>query len=75
MSSRDRARRHMVGAALSVRVGYDVFFSRRWSVGALAQLAAYRYSSSEANVPSTSYCLLPTLALALTFDWARRGAP
>ena len=57
------------GAALSVRVGYDVFFSRRWSVGALAQLEAYRYSSSEANVSSASNCLLPTLALALTFDW------
>ena len=26
------------GGALSVRIGYDVFFSRRWSVGALAQL-------------------------------------
>ena len=61
------------GAALSVRLGYDVFFSRRWSVGALAQLEAYRYSSSEANIPSTSYGLLPTLALALTFDWARRS--
>jgi hypothetical protein len=63
------------GAALSVRVGYDLFFSRRWSVGALAQLEAYRYSSSEANVSSASYGLLPTLALALTFDWARRRAP
>lgn len=57
------------GAALAVRAGYDLFFSRRWSLGALAQLAAYRYSSTEANVPSTSYGLLPTLALALTFDW------
>ena len=28
------------GGALSVRVGYDVFFSRRWSLGALAQLEA-----------------------------------
>jgi hypothetical protein len=58
------------GAALSVRFGYDVFFSRRWSVGAFAQLEAYRTSSTEANVSSVSNGLLPTLALALTFDWA-----
>jgi hypothetical protein len=57
------------GAAVSVRVGYDVFFSRRGSLGALAQLEAYRYSSTESNVSSTSNGLLPTLALALTFDW------
>jgi hypothetical protein len=56
------------GAALSVRVGYDVFFSRRWSIGAFAELGAYRYSSSEANVSFASYGLLPTLALALSFD-------
>ena len=57
------------GAALSVRVGYDFFFSRRWSIGALAQLGAYRYSSTEANIPSATYGLLPTVGLALTFDW------
>ena len=61
------------GAALAVRVGYDVFFSRRWSVGALAQLEAYRYSSGESGVSSTSNGLLPTLALAITFDWGRRA--
>ena len=60
------------GAALSVRIGYDVFFSRRWSVGALAELEAYRYSSSEANISSASNGLLPTLALAVTFDWGGR---
>jgi hypothetical protein len=59
------------GVALSVRVGYDVFFSRRWSVGALAQLEAYRYWSTDSNVPSTTTGLLPTLALALTFDWGK----
>ena len=57
-----------VGAAISARVGYDVFFSSRWSVGAFAQLQGYRYSSSEANVSSTSSGLLPALALAFTFD-------
>ena len=57
------------GAALSVRVGYDFFFSRKWSIGALAQIEAYRYSSSEANTPSATYGLLPAVALALTFDW------
>ena len=56
------------GAALSVRFGYEVFFSSRWSVGAFAQLEGYRYSSTEASVSSTSNGLLPVLALALTFD-------
>jgi len=56
------------GAALSVRVGYDVFLSRRWSLGALAQLGAYRDSSTESNLSSSSNGVLPTLALALTFD-------
>jgi hypothetical protein len=56
------------GAALSVRGGYDVFFSSRWSLGALAQLAGYRYATTEASVSSVSYGLLPTLALALTFN-------
>jgi hypothetical protein len=57
-----------VGAAIAVRAGYEVFFSSRWSVGAFAQLQGYRYSSSEANVSSTSSGLLPALALAFTFD-------
>ena len=56
------------GAALSLRAGYEVFFSSRWSVGALAQLEAYRYSSTEAGVTAASNGLLPTLALAFTFD-------
>jgi hypothetical protein len=68
---RDCCRSTSLGAVLSIRVGYDVFFSRRWSLGALAQLESYRYSSSESSVSSTSYGLLPTLALALTFDWRR----
>ena len=38
------------------------------SVGAFAELQGYRYSSSEANVSSTSSGLLPALALAFTFD-------
>ena len=57
-----------LGAAISLRLGYDVFFSSRWSVGVFAQLQGYRYSSSEANVSSTSTGLLPALALAFTFD-------
>jgi hypothetical protein len=56
------------GAAMSIRFGYEVFFSSRWSVGALAQLAGYRYSSTEGSVSSVSNGLLPTLALAFTFD-------
>jgi hypothetical protein len=56
------------GVAISAHLGYDVFFSSRWSVGVLAQLSAYRYSTSEAGVSSVSDGLLPTLALALTFD-------
>ena len=56
------------GAALSIRCGYEVFFSSRWSVGALAQLAGYRYSTTEASVSSSTYGLLPTLALAFTFN-------
>jgi hypothetical protein len=57
-----------LGVAVSVRAGYDVFISSRWSVGAFAQLQGYRTSSSEANVSSTSIGLLPALALAFTFD-------
>jgi hypothetical protein len=56
------------GPALSVRCGYEAFFSSRWSVGALARLEGYRYSTTEASVSSVSYGLLPTLALALTFN-------
>lgn len=56
------------GAALSVRCGYDAFFSSRWSVGALAQLTGYRYATTEASISSVSYGLLPTLALAFTFN-------
>lgn len=56
------------GVAISAQLGYEVFFSSRWSVGALAQLSAYRYSASEAGVSSASDGLLPTLALAFTFD-------
>ncbi|HLK90141.1 MAG TPA: hypothetical protein VKZ18_09615 [Polyangia bacterium] len=60
------------GPVVSVRVGYDIFFARRWSAGVVAQLEAYRYSSTESNISSTSNGLLPTLAFALTFDWARK---
>jgi hypothetical protein len=56
------------GAALSAHVGYERFFSSRWSWGALAQLTAYRYSAREAGVSSTSDGLLPTVALAFTFN-------
>jgi hypothetical protein len=56
------------GAAMSVRFGYEVFFSGRWSVGAFAQLEGYRYSSTDASVSSASNGLLPTLALAFTLD-------
>ena len=56
------------GAVLSAWCGYEVFFSSRWSVGALAQLQGYRYATTEASISSVSYGLLPTLALAFTFN-------
>lgn len=56
------------GAAVSGHVGYETFFSNRWSVGVLAGLAAYRYWASEAGVSSTSNGLLPTLALSFSFE-------
>jgi hypothetical protein len=56
------------GPALSAHLGYEVFFSSRWSVGALGQLSAYRYSTTEAGVSSVSDGLLPNLAVAFTFD-------
>ena len=56
------------GPAISAQVGYEVYFSSRWSVGAVAQLSAYRYSTTEAGVSSVSDGLLPTLALAFTFN-------
>jgi hypothetical protein len=56
------------GAAISGHVGYEVSFSKRWSVGLLAGLAAYRYWASEAGVSSTSDGLLPTLALSFGFQ-------
>lgn len=56
------------GPAISARVGYEVFFSSRWSVGALAQLSAYHYSTTESAVSSVSNGLLPTLAVAFTFN-------
>lgn len=49
-------------------IGYEVYFSSRWSVGAVAQLSAYRYSTTEAGVSSVSDGLLPTLAVAFTFN-------
>ena len=56
------------GAALSVHAGYEVYFSRRWSIGAVAGLTGYRDWLEEANVSSTSNGLLPTVAVAFTFD-------
>jgi hypothetical protein len=56
------------GAAISGHVGYETFFSNRWSIGALAALAAYRYGDSEAGVSSTSDGLLPTLELSFSFQ-------
>jgi hypothetical protein len=56
------------GAAVSGDVGYRTSFSKRWSVGVLAGLAAYRYWDSEAGVSSTSEGLLPTLALSFSFE-------
>ncbi len=56
------------GAAVSGHVGYEIFFSNRWSVGVLAGLAAYRYWNSEDGVSSTSNGLLPTLALSFSFE-------
>jgi hypothetical protein len=56
------------GAVVSGHVGYEVSFSKRWSVGVLAGLAVYRYWDSEAGVSSTSDGLLPTLALSFSFE-------
>ncbi len=56
------------GPALSAAVGYEVSLSSRWSVGALAHLSAYRYSVTEAGVSSVSQGLLPTLAVAFTWN-------
>ena len=56
------------GPALSAHVGYEIFFSSHWSVGALAELSAYRYSTTEAGASSVSEGLLPTLAVAFTFN-------
>lgn len=56
------------GSAISAHVGYEVFFSSRWSVGTLAQLSVYQYSTTEAGVSSFSDGLLPTLAVAFTFN-------
>jgi len=56
------------GVAISAHLGYEVFFTSRWSVGVLAQLSAYRYSTTEAGVSSVSDGLLPTLAVAFTFN-------
>jgi hypothetical protein len=55
------------GAAISGHLGYETFFSNRWSIGVLAALAAYRYWDSEAGVSSTSEGLLPTVALSFSF--------
>jgi hypothetical protein len=63
------------GPVVSVRVGYDIFLSRRWSAGVVAQLEAYHLWSTEASISSTSTGILPTLALALAFDWAIRQQP
>jgi len=56
------------GTAVSGHVGYETFFSNRWSVGVLAGLAAYRYWDSEAGVSATSDGLLPTMALSFSFE-------
>jgi hypothetical protein len=56
------------GAAASGEVGYETFFSNRWSVGVLAGLAAYRYWDREAAVSSMSDGLLSTLALSFSFE-------
>jgi hypothetical protein len=56
------------GPAISAHVGYEVFFASSWSVGAQAQLLAYRYSTTEVGVSSTSDGLLPTLAAVFTFN-------
>lgn len=56
------------GPAISAQIGYEVYFSSRWSVGALAQLSAYRYSTTEAGVSSVAVGILPTLAVAFTFN-------
>jgi hypothetical protein len=56
------------GAALSGHVGYEVFFSNRWSVGGMAGLSAYRYWSNLAGVSAVSDGLLPSLLVAFTFQ-------
>jgi hypothetical protein len=56
---------------VAVRVGYDWFVSRRWAVGAVAQVEGYRYSSAEAGVEAASYGVVPTVGVAGVFDWGR----
>jgi hypothetical protein len=56
------------GAAVSGHLGYEIFFSNRWAIGALTGLAVYRYWDTEAGVSSTSDGLLPTLALSISFE-------
>jgi hypothetical protein len=62
------------GGVVAVRVGYDVFVSRRWALGAVAQVEAYRYSAGEAGVSAASNGVLPTVAVAVTFEPRRDGS-
>jgi hypothetical protein len=56
------------GPALSAHVGWESYFSSRWSCGLLGQLTVYRYGETVARVSSTTNGVLPTVALAFTFN-------
>jgi hypothetical protein len=56
------------GAALAAHVGYERYFSSRWSVGVLGELNLYRDWSTVAGVSAVSDGLAPTVALAFTFE-------
>lgn len=45
------------GGVVSVRVGWEVFVARRWSVGAVAQVEGYRYPHGADNPRSPSAAL------------------
>jgi hypothetical protein len=55
------------GVTGAAHIGKEVFFSNRWSIGALARLQIYRYGSTDATA-STSLGFVPTVMLAFTYD-------
>jgi hypothetical protein len=56
------------GAALFGHLGYEIYFSNRWSVGGMAELSAYRYWSNRAAVSAVSDGILPSVVAVFTFQ-------